>query len=198
MLVDGGKSDVLTAINWPYMSLHSSYPGTNGANELSGGTPAYARKAITWSAVSGNVRSGALTDTTGFDVYNGATVQWLGFWSASTSGTFKAAQPVGGQIRKFYIDTTDSTFVIPSHGWTAGVTKVVMANGTVPGNFNAGQVYDVATTPSSDKVTLSSSGVTVTPSSQPGEGCYISVIAPQTFGSQAKLQVPTVTWNANL
>lgn len=197
MLVDGGKVDTLTAINWPFASLHGAYPGNNGANELSGGSPAYARKAMSYSAVSGGVRTGSLTDSNGFDVYDGATVEWVGFWSAATGGVFKAAQPVGGQIRKFFIDPTDNAFVVPGHGWIAGQTKVVLANGTAPGNFNAGQVYDVSTVVSVDKVTLSYSGSPVTPSGQAGEGCYISKIARQVIGSQTKLQLPTVTWNAN-
>lgn len=57
----------------------------NGAAEISGGTPAYARKAVTWTAAAaGLIRpSGDLV----FDIPAGATVDgWRGF-SALTAGT---------------------------------------------------------------------------------------------------------------
>lgn len=33
-----------------YISLHTGDPGTTGANEATGGSPAYARKLTTWAA----------------------------------------------------------------------------------------------------------------------------------------------------
>jgi hypothetical protein len=36
-----------------YASLHSASPGDTGTNEVTGGSPAYARKAITIAAASG-------------------------------------------------------------------------------------------------------------------------------------------------
>lgn len=57
----------------------------NSGTELSGGSPAYARKAVTWTSASGGiVRPNA--DLV-FDVPSGATVAgWRGY-SASTGGT---------------------------------------------------------------------------------------------------------------
>lgn len=57
----------------------------NGATEITGGTPAYARKAVTWTASS----SGLIRPTGDlvFDVPTGATVDnWRGF-TALTGGT---------------------------------------------------------------------------------------------------------------
>lgn len=74
-----------------YLSLHTGAPGTNGANEMTGGSPAYARKAATWaSAASGSV---ALSGSVTFDV-PASTVQYVGLWSASGGGTFKGYWPV--------------------------------------------------------------------------------------------------------
>lgn len=68
-------------------ALHSGDPGAANlaTNELSGGTPAYARKAITWAAATG----GAMDETTSpvFDVPAGATVAWVSFWN--TTGTVR-------------------------------------------------------------------------------------------------------------
>lgn len=65
-------------------SLHSGDPGTNGtANELAGGTPAYARKAVTWVAAdAGNIN---LNGTAVFDVPPAGVVLYVGLWN--TAGT---------------------------------------------------------------------------------------------------------------
>lgn len=69
-----------------YASLHSADPGSTGTNELTGGSPAYARKAITWNAAS----AGNLDDSNApvFDVPAGSTVSHFGLWSAVSGGTF--------------------------------------------------------------------------------------------------------------
>src|SRR4051812_24596405 len=69
-----------------YVSLHTGDPGTTGASEVSGGTPAYARKAVTWNAASG----GSIDDsnTQVFDVPGSTTVSHFGLWSAASAGTF--------------------------------------------------------------------------------------------------------------
>ena len=70
-----------------YASLHTASPGTTGANELSttGGSPAYARKQVSWSP--GSV-DGTVTATVVFDVPTGITVAGAGFWTAVTGGTY--------------------------------------------------------------------------------------------------------------
>ena len=56
----------------------------NGATEITGGSPAYARKAVTWTGAAG-VRSPNANLV--FDIPSGATVtNWRGF-TASTGGT---------------------------------------------------------------------------------------------------------------
>jgi hypothetical protein len=69
-----------------YASLHTGDPGTTGANEVTGGSPAYARKAVTWAAASGGnvITSASVT----FDVPAGTTIRDMGLWSALTGGTF--------------------------------------------------------------------------------------------------------------
>lgn len=65
-------------------SLHSGDPGALGtANELTGGSPAYARKAVAWNvASSGNIN---LNGTAAFDIPAASTVAYVGFWN--TAGT---------------------------------------------------------------------------------------------------------------
>ncbi len=76
-----------------HVSLHTASPGDSGANEVSGGSPAYARVAIAFNAPS----AGSMDDSTNgatFNVPAGTTVTHVGFWSASTSGTFLAYDDV--------------------------------------------------------------------------------------------------------
>lgn len=73
----------LTAVA-AYASLHTADPGSTGTAEVSGGS--YARKSITWgSASAGTALSSA--DIV-FDVPSSTTITHLGYWSASTAGTF--------------------------------------------------------------------------------------------------------------
>lgn len=68
-----------------WISLHTADPSTTGANETSGGSPAYARKQTTWSAGAsdGSITGSQVT----IDVAAG-TYTHMGVWSASTAGTF--------------------------------------------------------------------------------------------------------------
>lgn len=80
-----------------YASLHTADPGDTGANEVTGGTPAYARKAVTMGAASAGAI--AATNQPVFDVPGGTTVTHVGFWSAVSGGTFLG-----------YADVTDEVF----------------------------------------------------------------------------------------
>lgn len=72
----------------------------NGASEITGGSPAYARKAVTWAAASGGVArpTGDLT----FDIPASATVDgWRGFTALAAGtnygGAALAAEDFAGQ-----------------------------------------------------------------------------------------------------
>jgi hypothetical protein len=75
----------LTA-NAGFVSLHTADPGLTGTSEVTGGSPAYARKAITWTSPSSSAMSNSAQIV--FDVPTGTTIRFLGYWSASTGGTF--------------------------------------------------------------------------------------------------------------
>ena len=70
-----------------YASLHTADPAGTGANEVSGGTPAYARKAITWNtgSVDGQVVSNPVT----IDVPPATTITHVGLWDAATGGNYR-------------------------------------------------------------------------------------------------------------
>jgi hypothetical protein len=65
--------------------------------EISGGSPAYARKAIAFSAAAG----GSMDDSTNgavFDVPAGASVDYVGYYSAVTAGTLNAVDKVTSEV----------------------------------------------------------------------------------------------------
>lgn len=75
------------ASNTPYAALYSTAPGASAGTELTGGSPAYARIATSWSTASGTtgvVSTGPHT----FNVASGSTVAGAGLHSAVTAGTY--------------------------------------------------------------------------------------------------------------
>jgi hypothetical protein len=70
-----------------HASLHTADPSGTGANEVVGGSPAYTRVAITWSA---DAVDGVYTATLAnpFDVPASTTVTHMGLWTAASGGTY--------------------------------------------------------------------------------------------------------------
>lgn len=68
-----------------YVALFTADPGTSGTvvGEVTGGSPAYARKAISWGSASG----GVITATVTFDVPASTTITYGGLCTASTGNT---------------------------------------------------------------------------------------------------------------
>lgn len=81
-----GKIVSLTALGnaAKYIGLHSGDPGTTGANELTGGTPAYARQQATWNTVTDDTLT--LANQPLFNVPAGKTASYIGYFTAATGG----------------------------------------------------------------------------------------------------------------
>ena len=70
-----------------HASAHTADPGTTGASEVTGGSPAYARKPITWNA---GAEDGVYTSNpVTIDIPAATTITHIGLWSALTAGTFR-------------------------------------------------------------------------------------------------------------
>jgi hypothetical protein len=69
-----------------YGSLHTDAIGGGSGNEVTGGAPAYARKALTWNPASGGTK--ALTATLPVWDVPAVTVRRVGFFSAVSAGTY--------------------------------------------------------------------------------------------------------------
>ena len=68
----------------PYGAVYTTAPGATAGTEPSGGSPAYARKALSWSSASGGVISASAT----FDIPTGVTIVGIGLHSAVSGGTY--------------------------------------------------------------------------------------------------------------
>jgi hypothetical protein len=68
-----------------YGSVYTTAPGASQGTEPSGGSPAFARKALSWGSSSGGVVS---TTGTVFDIPSGTTIVGAGVHSAVTAGTY--------------------------------------------------------------------------------------------------------------
>jgi hypothetical protein len=72
-----------------YMSLHSADPTTTVAtalaNEIAGGSPAYARIQVNFAAAASGQKT--LAANVVFDIQSGDSFSHYGLWEVSTSGT---------------------------------------------------------------------------------------------------------------
>lgn len=100
-LTTAGKDILLdSSASWPpaYAAVHNVDAPTDNTTEPTGGSPAYARKALTWAASSTGSKALAATLPV-FDIPAGFTVKAVGLWSALTNGVLYG-----------YWDVTDEAF----------------------------------------------------------------------------------------
>ncbi|MGW4371033.1 phage tail fiber protein [Nocardia takedensis] len=80
-LADAYKN--IAGANTVYVSVHTADPGTTGANEATGGSPAYARKSSTWTSGTGGVITGSQVT---IDLPAG-TYTYVGLWKTVSGGS---------------------------------------------------------------------------------------------------------------
>lgn len=182
------KNNMLDGQTFTDASLHSAFPGTTGANELSGGSPAYARKTVTINAASGGQR--LLNAAVTFDV-PASTVRWVGFWN---SATFVGAAPNGGATPKNFMSVASSDVVYcAGHGYS-DTQKVVFYQGTPPSPLVEGTTYfvrDAAT--DSFKVAATSGGAAIDLTTAPSFGCVVAAITEDVYAVQGTHELSTAT-----
>lgn len=77
-----------------YGAVYTTAPGGSAGTEPSGGSPAYARKALSWGSSSNGVTS---TTAAVFDIPAGTTIVGVGVHSAVTAGTYYDGASVTSQ-----------------------------------------------------------------------------------------------------
>lgn len=185
--LSGGLANVIT-----YVSQHSSDPSTTGANELTGGSPAYARKAVTWNTAASGQRTnnGAIA----FDVL-ASTCAFTGFWSAISAGTFYGYAPNGGYSPQA-CTVLASTDVITSYAHGLADTNMVVVYDVqaagVPTGLTEGTIYYVISAATDTfKVSATSGGASVAITAD-GE-LVVQRILPEVFAGQGTLTIADAT-----
>jgi hypothetical protein len=180
-----------------YASLHSAYSAT-GLNELAGGSPAYARQTATWAASAGGPPATKTTTAVGgaFNVPAGATVAWVGLWSALTSGTFAGMGPANAGTPYVFTATLASpgVFTAPGSGYSNGQAVVVLPaiGAALPTGVTAGTVYYIVSASGATFQLSATSGGTGINLSAAGSG-IVKAITTEAFGAQGTYTVSAET-----
>lgn len=202
---DAAKNAALDALDESatqitHVGVHTlTDPGTAtnaSAGEATGGSPAYARKAVTWGAAASGQKSnsGSLT----FDVPAG-TYGFFTYWNASTgnTGNYRGYAPFGGAsaLKGFFsVDTTltnDQLFSV-AHG-LADNDRVMLFNvfaESLPTGLTEGTVYHVVSSAANTfKVSTTQGGAAVDITAVGGGEGYWQRVVPETFGDQGQITV---------
>jgi hypothetical protein len=188
MLTDATVHAMLDSQTLDRQSLHTAYSAT-GANEVTGGTPAYARVAVTYNAAAARAR--ALSANAIFDVPAGTTVRFTGVWTNAGS-VFKGMTAVGGVETDYEVDVTNNRIICEANG-LVDTNNVVFYGGTPPTGLTEGTVYFVVGTTAADpdtfQVSLTSGGAAIDIAGYGSPQCKFSKIVPETSASQWQYQV---------
>jgi len=189
-------SAVAGALNTtPHLSLHTGFPPAGG-NEVTGGSPAYARQVHTWAAAGSRARSIVGTET--FDVPAATTVRAIATYDAVTAGTQKAWSPAGASARRAFsvdaADVTADTITSAAHGLVNGNSVLVWATigAVLPTGLAEDTEYFVvgaATDTFQLSATFGGAAINLTAI---GDG-DVQKFTPEVFAGQGTYQVSTFT-----
>lgn len=180
-----------------YASLHSAY-SASGANELTGGSPAYARQAVTWAAASGGPPATKASSAVAgaFNVPASSTVAFVGLFSAVTSGTFAGMGPNDAGTPYAFTATLASpgVFTAPGSSYSNGNTVVVFpgVGATLPTGVTAGTVYYIVSASGATFELSATSGGSGINLSAAGAGLVVGITL-ETFGAQGTFTLSSET-----
>jgi hypothetical protein len=188
--LNGGSPTSIIA----YASLHSAYSAT-GTSELSGGSPAYARQAVTWSsAAAGSKASASIASV--FNIPAASTVAFVGLWSAVSSGTFAGMGPAGAGTQYAGTCTNASPGVWTAPGSAYGNGQaVVLFNGagaTIPAAFTVGTIYYIVSAAGAAFSLSATSGGSAINTAGTGAG-LVQAITPELYAGQGTYAVSSET-----
>lgn len=190
------KNLMLNSLPVNQVSLHSDY-STIGGNEITGGVPAYARRAAILTAASAGVRA-LIGVPYIFDV-PASTVAWVGLWSTFLG--FIGMVPNGADaMRPFAVDDTSlGTINSADHGFIIGDTVVVWSNsaGFLPVGLVEGTIYYVVSADISTLQLSESSGGGAVSLTLEGNG-YVQRITPVTYIGQDQFTLNSLALDATV
>lgn len=187
-LTTEGKNDILT--NGLTAFTHVALLDDT-FTEIAGGSPAYARKAVTWTAAGSGLRDNNADLV--FDVQAGDLVALHAVYDASSAGNQEAYGQIGSTLRGVAsVENTGDVFASNAHGLvnTDRVFLATVAGESLPGGLSASTLYFVVgVTTDTFQVSLTSGGAAVAVTTD-GECAFFKTV-PETFGSQGTLTIAT-------
>lgn len=185
-----------------HLAAFTGFPPTIGSNEVNGGAPAYARKAITHTATAA---AGAISPSSGlpatFDIPAGTTVRCIAVCNALTVGSVIAWSPAGAGPRLSIstgdaTDVTNNDLLSEAHGLVAGNSVLFWDdfNSGLPNGLSEDTEYFViaaglTTDAFRVSATLGGAAVDIT-----GVGVgTVQKFVPEVYGGQGTYQVTNYT-----
>jgi hypothetical protein len=192
VMLDALDESVTQITHIAIFTLADPGTGTNAnAVEATGGTPAYARLAVTWGAAAAELK----TNTNGmtFDLPAG-TYGFYGFFNASTGNTnnYRGYAPFGGAVKGFgAVDAggvTNNEIDSAAHG-LVNTDRVMVFNvlaESLPTGLTEGTIYFVVgATTDTFQVSLTSGGAAVDITAV-GE-LFLQKVIPEILGAQGQI-----------
>jgi hypothetical protein len=180
-----------------FVGLFSAWPGATGSvNELTGGSPAYIRKAIAWGAPAAGASISATQPV--LDVPAGSTVAFVGLHSLAAAGTFYGAAPVGGGVPKPFTSQVTDIVTCESHGFADTTKVIVISTGAQapPPELVEGTIYFVRdSTTDTFKLAATSGGAAIDLTTT-GAG-FVTTIVPETYAAAGTFTVAANTISLN-
>jgi hypothetical protein len=185
MFTTNAKNAMLGALTFSEVSLHTAFPGTTGASEVTGSP--YARKVPSVGAASGEVRTAA---SVAIDV-PATTVRWVGYWDGTS---FLACAPNGGSPKEFMADPAADAIVCPAHGYSDGET-VTFYGATPPAPLVQGTTYHVVSSATNTfQVAATSGGAALDLTDYGSGGCQVSVVYADTYAAADTHTITSATF----
>lgn len=198
-LHDNAKNAMLDELDTiaTHASLHTAWSAT-GANEVTGGSPAYARQTIAFDAAANGTMT--ITGTEVFDVPGSTTVQFVGLWSALTSGTFYGMFPLGGSTANspqiFLAEESTDVFKSDAHGLSDD-DEIFLFGPNLPTGVTEGTKYFVVTSTTDTFQVSTTSGGSAVNITADGRGIWQKLVE-ETFGAQGTLTISDMDIGLNL
>lgn len=195
---DPARNGMLDASPPSHIGIHTLTDpglGTNAnSGEVNGGSPAYARQAVTWNSASGGTKSNSNALT--FNIPAGTTAAFFTFWNAASGNTnnYRGNAPFGTAKGFFSVDTTlaNDQLLSVGHGLTDN-DRVMLFNvftETLPTGLSEGPIYYVVnSTTNTFKVSLTQGGAPVDVTGTGGGEGYWHKLAPEVFAGQGQITV---------
>lgn len=191
--LNGGTPSSIIA----YAALFSAYSAAGTSNELSGGSPAYARQAVTWASAGSGSKSDASV-AGAFNVPAGSTVAFVGLFpglSATTNFAGMGPNDAGTQYAFTATLASPGVYTAPGSSYSNGNTVVLFpgAGGTLPSGVTAGTIYYVVSASGATfELSATSGGSAINNTSAAGSG-IVQSLTLETFGAQGTYTLSSET-----